>query len=94
MFGNLGTFIHDAGEELDDTSLSSEHLSKLEERFEFYFPIEEDPRKENGCVQNPFISIKGDLPVVIDNKLLELAADEGLNQASKMIINHFHLFGY
>ena len=70
MFDNWETFIHDAGEELDITALSnviSDHLSKLEERFKFYFPVEEDPRKKNGFVRNPFISIKGDLPVVIEN---------------------------
>jgi hypothetical protein len=49
MFHNISTFIGDA-EELNFTSLRniiSEPLTNLIERFELYFPTEEDPRKEN-----------------------------------------------
>jgi hypothetical protein len=81
MFHNLSAFIDDTGEELNIASLGniiSEHLSNLTERFESYFPKEEDSRKENVWVRNPFVPITVDLPVIIRNKLLELAADEGL----------------
>ena len=51
MFHNLASIIDDAGEELDVPSLQrvvSEHLAKLVDCFEFYFPKEADPRKGTG----------------------------------------------
>ncbi|CAM4588704.1 unnamed protein product [Lepidochelys olivacea] len=53
----------------------------LAERFEFYFPAEEDPRKGTGWVRNPFIPLKDDLTVIMEDKLLELAADKRLKMS-------------
>ncbi|CAM2101786.1 unnamed protein product [Caretta caretta] len=81
MFHKLATIIANAGEDLNVSSLQnviSEHLTNLAERFEFYFPTEEDPWKGTGWIQNPFIPLKDDLTVTMEDKLLELAADEGL----------------
>jgi hypothetical protein len=61
MFHNISTFIGDA-EELNFTSLRniiSEPLTNLIERFELYFPTEEDPRKENIWTRNPFVPLTG-----------------------------------
>ncbi|XP_076047468.1 SCAN domain-containing protein 3-like [Oratosquilla oratoria] len=61
MFRQLSTIIGDAGEDLDITSLRnviSEHLTNLADRFQFYFPPEEDPRKGNGWTRNPFIPLQ------------------------------------
>jgi hypothetical protein len=61
MFHNLSAFIDDTGEELNIASLGniiSEHLSNLTERFESYFPKEEDSRKENVWVRNPFVPLQ------------------------------------
>ena len=38
-----------------------EHLTNLADRFQFYFPAEEDPRKGNGWIRNPFIPLQDDL---------------------------------
>jgi hypothetical protein len=81
MFHNLATTIDGADEELDVPSLQKviiEHLTKLIDRFELYFPTEDDPRKGTGWIRNPFIASKVDLSVTLEDKLLELAADEGL----------------
>ena len=81
MFHNMASIIDDAGEELDVPSLQrvvSEHLAKLVDCFEFYFPKEDDPRKGTVWIRNPFISSKDDLCATLEDKLLELAADEGL----------------
>ncbi|CAM5148292.1 unnamed protein product [Eretmochelys imbricata] len=78
MFHNLATIIVNAGEDLDVTALRniiSEHLTNLAECFEFYFPAE-DPWKGTGWIQNPFILLKDDLTVTMEDKLLELAADK------------------
>ncbi|CAM2097248.1 unnamed protein product [Caretta caretta] len=84
MFHKLAPIIADAGEDINVTSLrkvTSEHLTNLAERFEFYFPAEEDPQKGTGWIRNPFIPLKDDLPVTMEDKLLELAADEGLKMS-------------
>ncbi|CAM4553047.1 unnamed protein product [Lepidochelys olivacea] len=84
MFHNLATIIADAGEDLDVTPLQnviSEHLTNLAERFEFYFPVEEDPRKGTGWIRNPFIPLKDDLTVTMEDKRLKLAADERLKMS-------------
>jgi hypothetical protein len=81
MFHNLTEIIADAGEELDVPSLRKvigEHLTNLVDRFEFYFPTEDDPRIGTGWIRNPFIASRGDLTVALQDKLLELAADDGL----------------
>ena len=81
MFHNLAATITDAGDGLDIASLQnviSQHLTNLTERFEFYFPAEEDPRRGTGWIRNPFTTLKDDLTVTLEDKLLELAADEGL----------------
>ena len=81
MFPNLATTIDGADEEQDVPSLQKaiiKHLTKLIDRFEFYFPTEDDPRKGTGWKRNPFIVSKVDLSVILEDKLLELAADEGL----------------
>ncbi|CAM5143357.1 unnamed protein product [Eretmochelys imbricata] len=86
MFHNLATIIADAGEDLDVTSLRnviSEQLTNLAEHFEFYFPAEEEPRKGTGWIQNPFIPLKDDLTVTMEDKLLKLAADERLKMSFK-----------
>ena len=86
MFHNLAATIIDAGEALDITSLRkviSEHLTNLIDRFELYFPSKEDPRIGTGCIRNPFIASKAGLTVTLEDKLLDLAADEGL----KMVFN-------
>ncbi|CAM2118605.1 unnamed protein product [Caretta caretta] len=83
MFHKLATIIADAGEDLNATSLQhviSEHLTNLAERFEFYFPAE-DPHKGTGWIRNPIITSKDDLTVTMEDKLLELAADEGLKMS-------------
>ena len=36
-------------------------------------------KKELGWILNPFIALKNDLTVVMEDKLLELYAAEGLN---------------
>ena len=81
MFPNLATTIDSADKELDVPSLQKviiEHLTKLADSFEFYFPTEDDPRKGTGWIRNPFIVSKVDLSVTLEDKLLELAADERL----------------
>jgi hypothetical protein len=48
MFHKLAAIIADAGADINVTSIRnviSDHLTNLAERFEFYFPAEEDPRK-------------------------------------------------
>ena len=81
MFCNLTTFIADPCEEFDSASLQnvvSEHLKNLAERFELYFPEKDDPRNGNAWIRNPFMSINDNLTVAMEDKLLELAADQGL----------------
>ena len=66
MFYNLAATIDSADEELDVPSLQKviiEHLTKLFDSFEFYFPTEDDPRKGNGWIRNPFIASNVDLSV-------------------------------
>jgi hypothetical protein len=58
-------------------------LTNLIDRFEFYFPTEDDPRIGTGWIRNPFIASKARLTVTLEDKLLDLAADEGL----KMVFN-------
>ena len=51
LFHNLATTIDSADEQLDVPSLQKviiEHLTKLFDSFEFYFPTEDDQRKGNG----------------------------------------------
>ncbi|XP_008061971.1 SCAN domain-containing protein 3 [Carlito syrichta] len=83
MFHNLTTIINEVGNNLDIAHLRkviSEHLTNLLECFEFYFPSNEDPRIGNSWIQNPFLSLKGNLnlTVTLQDKLLKLATDEGL----------------
>ncbi|CAM5088310.1 unnamed protein product [Natator depressus] len=60
--------------------MSSVNTTNLAECFEFYFPAEEDPWK-TGWIQNPFIPLKDDLTVTMEDKLLELAAGERLKMS-------------
>ncbi|KAI6658866.1 SCAN domain-containing protein 3-like [Oopsacas minuta] len=80
MFPNLSEIINcESG--LDATSLANiitEHLKSLAERFEFYFPKEQDPREGNGWICNPFLQLKDELNVHLEDKLLDLAGDQGL----------------
>jgi hypothetical protein len=81
MFHKLATIIADAGEDFNVTSIRNvinDHLTNLAEIFEFYFPAEEDPRKGTGWIRNPFIPLKDDLTVTMEDKFFELAADGGL----------------
>ena len=81
MFHNLATTIDSADKELDVPSLQKviiEHMTKLDDSYGFYFPTEDDPRKGTGWIRNPFIVSKVDLSVTLEDKLLQLAADEGL----------------
>ena len=76
----MATIITDAGEDLDIVSLRDvikEHLIDLADRFQHYFPTEEDPRKGTGWIRNPFMPLRDDfvLSVTMEDKLLELAAD-------------------
>ncbi|KAI0978254.1 hypothetical protein GJ496_004256 [Pomphorhynchus laevis] len=85
MFHLLATVIDDAGEELNILSLRKvikEHLINLADRFQHYFPAEEDPRIGNGWIINPFIPLRDDFvgSVLMEDKLLDLAADEGLKR--------------
>ncbi|KAI0980586.1 hypothetical protein GJ496_006406 [Pomphorhynchus laevis] len=85
MFHLLATVIDDAGEELNIVSLRKvieEHLINLADRFQHYFPAEEDPRIGNGWIRNPFIPLRDDFvgSVLMEDKLLDLAADEGLKR--------------
>ena len=82
-FHQLVTTIGDAGEDLDITSLPnviSEHLTNLPDWFQFYFPAE-DPQKGNGWTRNPLIPLQDNLNVSMEDKLLELAANEGLKRS-------------
>ena len=77
----MATTIDSADEQLEVPSLQKviiEHLTYLFDSFDFFFPTEDDPRKGNGWISNPFIASKVDLSVTLEDKLLELAADEGL----------------
>ncbi|XP_049742807.1 SCAN domain-containing protein 3 [Elephas maximus indicus] len=83
MFHNLTTLTSEVGNDLDTVHLRkviNEHLTNLLECFEIYFPSKEDPRIGNSWIQNPFLSSKNNsnLTVTLQNKLLELATDEGL----------------
>ena len=46
--------------------------------FQFYFPTEDDPRKGTAWIRNPFLPIKDRITVSMEDKLIELSADEGL----------------
>jgi hypothetical protein len=84
MFHKLASIIADAGADFNMTSIRnviSDHLTNLAERFEFYFPAEEDPRKGTGWIRNPFIPLKDELNVTMEDKLFELAADGGLTMS-------------
>lgn len=84
MFHNLAATIIEAGEMLDVSSLRkviTEHLTNLIDRFEVYFPREEDPRIGTGWIRNPFIASTADLNVILQDKLLDLSADEGLKMS-------------
>uniref|UniRef100_A0A8C0VXM4 SCAN domain-containing protein 3 n=1 Tax=Castor canadensis TaxID=51338 RepID=A0A8C0VXM4_CASCN len=83
MFHNLTTIINEVGNDLHMAHLQkviNEHLTNLLECLEFYFPSKEDPRIGNAWIQNPFILSKDNLnlTVTLQDKLLELAADETL----------------
>ena len=58
-------------------------MTNLEERFQHYFPEEEDPQKGNEWIRNPFMPLRDDLGVTMEDKLLELSADEGLKRSFK-----------
>lgn len=93
MFPNLISAIDDKREEIDADSLKNlivEHLSSLTERFELYFPKEQDPRKGTGWIRNPFMPLKDDLDVSLEDKLLQLASGEGF----KMIFETVSLAGF
>ena len=86
MFHLLATAINDAGEDLNIVSLQiviKEHLINLADRFQQYFPAEEDPRIGTGWIRNPFMPLRDDsvVSVIMEDKLLELAADEGLKRS-------------
>ncbi|KAF2355499.1 HAT C-terminal dimerization domain [Trinorchestia longiramus] len=85
MLHLLATVIDDAGEDLNIVSLRiviKEHSINLEDRFQHYFPAEEDPRIGTGWIRNPFMPLRDDFVVsVMEDKLLELAADEGLKRS-------------
>ncbi|KAI6648707.1 SCAN domain-containing protein 3 [Oopsacas minuta] len=80
MLPNLSEIINcESG--LDATSLANiitEHLKSLAERFEFYFPKEQDPREGNGWICNSILQLKDELNVHLEDKLLDLAGDQGL----------------
>uniref|UniRef100_A0A8C3WE45 SCAN domain containing 3 n=1 Tax=Catagonus wagneri TaxID=51154 RepID=A0A8C3WE45_9CETA len=83
MFHNLTTIINEVGNDLDIAHLRkviNEHLTNLLDCFELYFPSKEDPRIGNSWIQNPFLSSKDNLnlTIILQDKLLELATDEGL----------------
>ena len=86
MFHLLATVIDDAGEDLNIVSLRNvikEHLINLADRFQHYFPAEEDPRIGTGWIRNPIMPLRDDfvVSVIMEDKLLELAADEGLKRS-------------
>ena len=85
MFPNLAeTIASDSG--LYATSLrnvTGEHLKTLVQRFEFYFPKEQDPRKGNGWICNPFLPLKDNLSVNLEDNLLQLAGDVGLKKSTR-----------
>jgi len=81
MFFNLAIVIDEAGEGFDTKRLKTviiEHLSSLSERFEFYFPTEDDPRIGKTWIRNPFVEHNEKLTVKLEDKILELAADQSL----------------
>ncbi len=86
MFHQLAAVVADADEDLNVSALRNdigEHLTNLAERFQHYFPEEEDPRKGNAWIRNPFMPLRDDLSVKMEDKILELAADEGLKMSFK-----------
>uniref|UniRef100_A0A0L8I7Q5 DUF4371 domain-containing protein n=1 Tax=Octopus bimaculoides TaxID=37653 RepID=A0A0L8I7Q5_OCTBM len=90
MFHQLATITAEAGEDLNITSLRNvirEHLMNLADRFQIYFPAEEDPRRGNGWIRNPFIPLQDDFSVIMEDKLLELAGDEGLKRSFETTIS-------
>ncbi len=86
MFHQLAAVVTDSDEDLNVSALRNdigEHLTNLAERFQHYFPEEEDPRKGNAWIRNPFMPLRDDLSVKMEDKILELAADEGLKMSFK-----------
>jgi hypothetical protein len=84
MLHKLATIIADAGADVNVASIRnviSDHLTNLAERFEFYFPADEGPRKGTGWTRNPFIPMKDDLNVTMEDKFFKLAANGGLKMS-------------
>ena len=86
MFHLLATVNDDAGENINIVSLRNvikEHLIILADRFQLYFPAEEDQRIGTGWIRNPFMPLRDDFVVsaIMEDKLLELAADEGFKRS-------------
>ena len=78
MFHKLSTTITEADAKLETFAPRdkiSEHLTVQLERFEMYFPSEEDPRKHNGLIRNHFLTPEHQLSVSLVDQLLEFAAD-------------------
>ena len=61
-------------------SAVTQHLTSLLNKFKDYFPVENDPRVGNELVRNPFVTQQNNqLTTVLDDKLIELATEKGLN---------------
>ena len=62
-----------------------EHLSNLVERIQHYFPEQKDPRRGDEWIRNPFaptVNVEElNISVDLKDKLLELSADEGLQNS-------------
>ena len=59
MFPNLSNIIEEGGEETDIVAIRnivSAHLTNLAERFDTYFPEDENPGKSNKWIRNPFVT--------------------------------------
>lgn len=76
MFHNLSATTTNAGEELQMQSLKPSHVRNLTERFEIYFPADDDPRKATGWNLN--LALKDNLITVTDDELSLQSVDKSL----------------
>ena len=91
-FQHLTSVIENAGENLNVKTIkntTTEHSTNLINHIQDYFPEQNDPRRGNEWIRNPFASNVNveELNVSVDlkDKLLELSANEGLHNCFKSI---------
>ena len=86
MLQHLTSIIENAGENLNVKTIqntTTKHLTNLIDRIQHYFPKQNDPRRGNEWIRNPFTSNVNveelNVSVKLKDKLLELSANEGLH---------------